>query len=127
MRPTPEVSADNHLAVEEPPAVAAAPDIVDPLPYVPPPRPVEETELYTVVVNDVPVRELLFALARDAKLNIDLHPDITGVVTLNAIDQSLTQILQRLSRQVDLRYEVVNGTMVVGPDQPFFEPTTLAM
>ena len=36
--------------------------------------------------REVPVRELLFALARDAKVNVDVHPAIEGNVTLNAID-----------------------------------------
>jgi hypothetical protein len=44
-------------------------------------------ETYSVVVNNVRVQELLFALARDARLNVDIHPDMTGSVTLNAIDR----------------------------------------
>ena len=46
-----------------------------------------------MVVNNVRVQELLFALARDARLNVDIHPDMTGTVTLNAIDQTLPQLL----------------------------------
>ena len=42
----------------------------------PPPRATAKTETYSVVVNDVPVRELLFALARDAGVNVDVHPGI---------------------------------------------------
>ena len=54
-------------------------------------------ETYSVVVNNVNVRELLFALARDAKVNVDIHPGITGAVTLNAIDQTLPQLLTRIA------------------------------
>ena len=36
-------------------------------------------ETYSVVVNNVRVQDLLFALARDAKLNVDIHPGVTGV------------------------------------------------
>jgi general secretion pathway protein D len=72
-----------------------------------------------VVVNNVRVQELLFALARDAKLNVDVHPEITGSVTLNAIDQTLQQLLARISRQVDMRYEIRDDTIVVVPDAPF--------
>jgi hypothetical protein len=63
--------------------------------------------------------QLLFALARDAKLQIDIDPNLTGVVTLNAIDQTLPQILTRLARQVDLRWEVDGDNLVVLRDSPY--------
>jgi len=85
----------------------------------PPPRAVAKTETYSVVVNDVPVRELLFALARDAKLNVDIHPGIEGNITLNAIDQSLPQLLTRIAKQVDMRYELDGPNLAVMPDAPF--------
>ena len=72
-----------------------------------------------MVVNNVKVQELLFALARDAKVNVDIHPGIEGVVTLNAIDQTLPQILGRISKQVDMRYELDGRTLVVLRDAPF--------
>src|SRR5262245_4801193 len=53
--------------------------------FVPPPRPQIKVPTYSVVVNEVPVRELLFALSRDTKQNIDVHPNVQGLVTLNAI------------------------------------------
>jgi general secretion pathway protein D len=85
------------------------------------PKPVAEppVETYTVVVNDVPVKELLFALARDAAINVDIHPDVSGLATLNAVDQSLAQILHRLARQLDLRYEVSGDNISIRPDTPF--------
>jgi general secretion pathway protein D len=76
----------------------------------PPPSPTARPETYSVVVNNVRVQDLLFALARDAKLNVDIHPGITGSVTLNAIDQTLPQLLGRISRQVDMRYEIDGQT-----------------
>ena len=95
------------------------PDVVQQSPFVPPPEPVPESERYTVVVNDVPARELLFALARDAELNIDIAGDIAGNVTLNAIDQTLPQILERITHQVDLRYEMRGDTVLISPDEPY--------
>jgi general secretion pathway protein D len=85
------------------------------------PKPVAEppAETYTVVVNDVPVKELLFALARDASINVDIHPDVSGSTTLNAVDQSLLQILDRVSRQLDLRYVVEGDNISIRPDTPF--------
>ena len=67
----------------------------------------------------MPVKELLFALARDAKLNVDIHPGIAGRVTLNAIDQTLPQLLARIAKQVDLRYELDGPNLAVMPDTPY--------
>jgi len=84
-----------------------------------PPKPAAKVETYSVVVNNVRVQELLFALARDAKINVDVHPGIVGSVTLNAIDQTLQQLLTRISKQVDLRWEIDGPNLAVMPDSPF--------
>lgn len=89
--------------------------------FVPPPRPQVKIPTYSVVVNEVPVRELLFALSRDTKQNIDVHPNIQGLVTLNAIDETLPAILERISGQVNLRYRTEGKTIVVVPDTPYFK------
>jgi general secretion pathway protein D len=65
------------------------------------------------------VQELLFALARDARLQIDIDPNLAGSVTLNAVDQTLPQLLTRISRQVDMRYELDGDTLVVMRDSPY--------
>ena len=90
---------------------------------VPLPRPkaTAKTETYSVVVNNVKVQDLLFALARDAKLNVDIHPGITGTVTLNAIDQTLPQLLTRISKQVDMRFELDGPNLAVMPDTPYLK------
>ncbi len=87
----------------------------------PPPSPAAKVETYSVVVTNVPAREILFALARDAKINIDIGPGIEGIVTLNAIDQTLPQILDRISKQVDMRYTIENGNLFVEADKPFLK------
>src|SRR5512147_1742132 len=87
----------------------------------PPPKPAAKVETYSVVVTNLPAREILFALARDAKVNIDIHPGVQGEVTLNAINQTLPQILDRISRQVDMRYEMDNGNLSVMPDSPYLK------
>jgi general secretion pathway protein D len=86
---------------------------------VPKPVAAAPVETYTVVVNDVPVKELLFALARDAAINVDIHPDVSGFATLNAVDQSLVQILDRIARQLDLRYEINGDNISIQLDTPF--------
>jgi len=87
----------------------------------PRPRTTARTETYSVVVNNVKVHDLLFALARDARLNVDIHPGITGAVTLNAIDQTLPQLLTRIAKQVDMRFEMDGPNLVVMPDAPYLK------
>jgi general secretion pathway protein D len=86
-----------------------------------PPRPSERQELYSVVMRDVAVQDLLFALARDAKLNIDIHPAITGTVTMNVSDQTLVEILERVARQVDLRFDINGKNLSIQPDLPYLK------
>jgi MSHA type pilus biogenesis protein MshL len=83
------------------------------------PKPAAKVETYSVVVNNIPAQELLFALARDAKINVDIHPGITGNITLNAIDQTLQQLLTRISKQIDMRWELDGVNLAVMPDSPF--------
>lgn len=86
--------------------------------YLPPPQPRAKEPVYSIVVYDTPVKEVLFAIARDSKLNIDIHPSIQGRVTLNAVDQTLPAILERISKQVDLTYRVQGNVLTIAPDQP---------
>lgn len=115
MKPT----VSGHIDQQAPPPAGAIPPPVQNLPVPPRPKPTAKAETYSVVVNNVSVRELLFALARDAKVNVDIHPGITGTVTLNAIDQTLPQLLSRISKQVDMRYELDGPNLVVMSDSPF--------
>jgi general secretion pathway protein D len=89
--------------------------------FVPPPKPQVKLPTYSVVVHEVPVKDLLFALARDTKQNIDVHPGVQGLVSLNAIDETLPAILERLSQQVNVRYRSEGKTIVVMPDTPYFK------
>lgn len=111
-----------HLKADD--AVKAAgtiPQTVQQSVPLPRPKAAAKTETYSVVVNNVKVQDLLFALARDAKLNVDIHPGITGNVTLNAIDQTLPQLLTRISKQVDMRFELDGPNLAVMPDTPYLK------
>lgn len=97
------------------------PQPVRDIPLPPPPKARVDEMKYSVTVKEVPVQELMFAISRDTKVNIDIHPGIEGRVTLNAIDQTLKQILTRVSKQVDMRWEVDGPNIVVRPDQPYLK------
>ena len=109
-----------HIGADTQPHVAGIippPVVAPPLP--PKPQAARRAETFSVVVNEVPVRELLFALARDARINVDVHPGIAGNVTLNAINQTLPQLLARVARQVDLRWDFEGQNLSVVPDTAY--------
>jgi MSHA biogenesis protein MshL len=113
--------SDTHLGVEvpPPPVPGTIPPPVQVAPALPKPQPAVRPETYSVVVNNVRVQDLLFALARDARVNVDIHPGIAGSVTLNAIDQTLPQLLERIANQVDMRYELNGPNLLVMRDSPY--------
>jgi MSHA biogenesis protein MshL len=124
--PMPVAKPDNHLSNEPAGKPAPAPEAGIPSPVrqvaLPPPPAAKPAELkYSVIVNDVPVREVLFAIAKETKLNVDIHPGIEGRITLNAIDQTVRQILDRIVRQLNVRIEEVGPNISLVPDTPYLK------
>ncbi|MDJ0904460.1 MAG: pilus (MSHA type) biogenesis protein MshL [Woeseiaceae bacterium] len=99
---------------EAPPPVAEAP-------AVPPPAPAPPVETYTVVVKDVPVADLLFSLARDAGLDVDIQASADKTVTLNAVERPLREILARIADQSQLRYELRGSNLIIQDDEPYWQ------
>jgi len=113
--------SEGHIAAPAvpPQAMTAIPPPARVTTLVPPPAPQVKPQTYSVVVNEVPVKELLLALARDTKQNIDIHSGLMGTVSLNAINETLPAILERVSKQVNLRYRTEGNTIIVAPDVPY--------
>ena len=114
----PLAKPDAHIQPEAR-STAAIPAPVRGVPLPPPPEAREPELRYSVVVANQPVREVLQAMARETKINFDIHPGVEGTVNLNAIDQTLRQILTRIARQADIRWESDGTTITVMPDTPF--------
>ena len=120
IRDKPELSSGHVQATAEtttpeediPPPVSVAP-------AVPAPTLEEEETVHTVVVYDVPVTELLFSLARDSELNLDVDGDIDATITMNAVDQPLTAVLDRIAESADLVYDLTGNTLRVQKDAPY--------
>jgi len=113
-------TSPGHISQPSQPAVLAPPPApVRAAPALSPPKPSAPVPTYTVVVNDVPVKDLLFSIARDTQYNIDLHPGISGNVSLNAVQEPLPAILDRIARQANLRYEMNGRTVSIMPDTPY--------
>lgn len=69
-------------------------------------------------VEHASLQEVLLGLARESGVNMDIHPGLTGVVSLHAVQQTIPAILARMARQADMRYEWLNGCWVISPDRP---------
>ena len=117
----PIAQPDSHIRKDTARAEAASsiPKPVLPTPLPPPPEASAAEIKYSIVVANQPVRDVLLAIAAETKVNVDVHPGVEGAVTINAIDQTLRQILSRLSKQVDMRYEIEGQTIHVMPDSPY--------
>ena len=110
-----------HITIPEATPSSTIPPLSVTAPLPPPPKATKASERYSIVVNNVLAQEILFALARDAKLNIEIHPSITGTVTMNLLDRTLPEILDAIARQVDMRYELNGGNLAIMPDNPFLK------
>ena len=118
--PQPPIFSPGHINTSQlPPPKNDIPPLIQQHAFIPSPQLTPPQETFTVVVDNVPVDKLLFALARDANLNIDIHPGIKGSITLNAVNQTLTQLLERIANQIDLRYQLKGNHLIVSPDLPY--------
>ena len=118
----PPTMSQGHIKSTTPDKVAdkdSIPQTVTQVPVLPRPGKRKKLETYTVVVNQVPIRELLFSMARDADLNLDIDNDISGKITMNAIDQTLPKILNRIESQAAITYVLEDGTLKVRADKPY--------
>jgi general secretion pathway protein D len=120
-------TSPDHITRPSPTAVPVSPPPapVKAIPALSPPKLNAPVPTYTVVVNDVPVKDLLFSIARDTQYNIDLYPGISGNVSLNAVQEPLPAILDRIARQADLRYEMNGRTVSIMPDTPYVKTYTV--
>lgn len=108
-----------HLLDNEP-SPSQAPPLVAPPPVVEAPLPLPPEPAYSVVVKDVPVNDLLFSLALDAGLELDLQSSSEDTITLNAVDQPLENVLDRICAQSGLRYQLHGRNLLIRDDQPYW-------
>jgi len=73
---------------------------------------------YSVSAVGVPVSDLLFKIAQDAGKEIDIYSGVSGSVTINALNQPLDKILDRMSDQAGFVYDVDGNTILIKPDYP---------
>ncbi|MBF0628669.1 MAG: hypothetical protein HQL91_10690 [Magnetococcales bacterium] len=67
---------------------------------------------FTLVATNVPLDELLPALARKAGLNLDQASGLQGSVTLNLTNRPLRELLEQIERQTGMRAQLHAGNIL---------------
>ena len=75
--------------------------------------------LVTLDAVQAPLEPLLFALARDAGLELQLHEPLPETVTLRANERPLESVLQRLAAQAAIHWQQVGNVLNVWGNSPY--------
>lgn len=100
--------------------VAPIPALKKNAPYLPKPNVSSVENLYSLSVVQAPIRDVLFKLARDAKLELNVLDEVTGQVTINLIDQPLAVIIERLNDQANIRASLKGKLLTVQSDSAYW-------
>ena len=76
--------------------------------------------LVTVAVNQtVGLRDLLYQLAQQADIDLEMDPQIHGTLIFTAKDRPFDEVIERISEMAGLRYKFANNVLRVELDRPF--------
>ncbi|WP_176758512.1 hypothetical protein [Limimonas halophila] len=73
------------------------------------------------VTEKVPIKDVLFQLAQQAGVDIQIDPRITGGIIFSANDTPFLKVVERISRQAGLRYSVKDNVVRVRVDTPYMK------
>lgn len=73
------------------------------------------------ITEEIPLKDVLIELGRAAKIDIDLDPQISGGIIINANNRPLSEIVQRICELGNLRYQYKNGVLHFERDTPFLK------
>lgn len=76
-------------------------------------------ERYSVVADQVEIRDIFAAIARDVTAEVDFIGDVSGKISLSVIDQPLNYILQKISALAEVRYEIHDHRILLIEDRPY--------
>lgn len=114
---------DGHITLSDRKSGQTKPQLVlpkfNPAAIIQSPSPLDRQ--FSVAVRRVPVRTILYSLAKDAGVQLDLHPIPNRRVTLVLRQVPLRVILDKLSRQAGIAYEYKNGVLTILKDEPVWK------
>lgn len=80
----------------------------------------ESMPLVNVSANqDIPLRQVLSELARNAGYDLEFDPRIKGAIIMTATNKPVDVVVGRIAHMAGLRYEIVDRTLRVELDTPY--------
>jgi len=73
------------------------------------------------VTEQVPLKDVLIELGRIAEIDVDLDPNISGGIILNATNRPFKEVLNRIASLGSLRYSFENGVLHFERDAPYMK------
>lgn len=108
----------------QPPPQPGAPPIPDMQPVVSMPAPAmvpEAVRMVSISTDEtVPLREVLYELARQADVDLELDPRIEGSIIFNSRRRPFDEVVRRISDLAGLRHSFDDGVLRVELDEPYF-------
>lgn len=87
--------------------------VSDPLPPVP---------ISVQIIEDVPPKELFLHIAQQANIDLDIAPELpTKSVTFIAQNRPLPEVIDRLTRLLNLQYRFKDGTLCIEKNLPYLK------
>jgi len=115
IQPPPRKKLASAATKNEPPL----PDLSQILVTPKPPAMAKNKLVSLTITEAVPLKEVLIELAREADLDIELDPNISGGIILKVKDKPLDQVVDRISQLAGLRYSYENNILKVEKDTPY--------
>lgn len=85
-----------------------------------PPSFSQGTQLISLsVTDDVDLRDVLIELGRVTGIDVDIDPEISGGIILNAKNRPLIEVIQRICKLGSLKYSFENGVLSFKNDTPY--------
>lgn len=113
--------SQERISQEEPVDPSGVPDLIGTTAALPELVYEGQADLFDISVENVSVRSVLLSLADQAQVNLDIDPRLDGPVSLNVYGQTLAEILDRISRQLPMRFERIGETLVVLQDDYYIK------
>ena len=83
---------------------------------------IENEKLVTLNTSeDTPIKSVLEELARISGLDIDISPNISGSVIINANNKPVSEVIERICEISNIRYKIKNNTIIFSKDSPYIK------
>lgn len=78
-----------------------------------------KTHVSLSVTDQLSLNDVFMELAKQAKINISMSPNVQGTVFYQAHKQPAIDVIREICRSTGLRYTIGNNTVRIEPDEPY--------